>query len=248
MATFGPPLRDSASQYGNIYDNPEQRFGVQNAQAERNNTNQTLTSRPSEDGRRRRPVPQFDTDSAQSNSYIQSKRNQKIANRYYDDTQPVTNSQPRNKQKVKTTLAARTRGVTFATITGSIALTLWPFQFLLGALGAVMFGIANQSQESWLAWAADQTTQFGAWVIGYEYPDFMALAALGFFISVVFGWVSLGGSALLAVLMRLHPLGGNGAALKTGLFILAIVCYMIPLVNIFPWVLFWIWAVAVYPK
>lgn len=253
-------LRDTASDYNDIYNDPNARFGIENARVSRDTRNQTLTSRPSEDGRRGRTAPrryrgpqeqELDDESADTIS----RQNARVAQRYYNEAPPAPEVNPKTivprlfkKHKVRISPLARARGITFATITGSIALALWPIQALIGIFGVIMLGMAGQTETSWAAWIAEKFVNLTGWFFGFAYIDLMPMGVVGILIPFIFGLVSLGGSAFFAVLLRLNPLGGNGAGLKTGAFIFALVCYFIPIVNIFPWILIWIWAVAIYPK
>lgn len=249
-------LRDTASDYNDIYRNPDARFGIENPRVTRGGREQTLTSRPSEDGRRGRTTPRrYRGPQEQGPDEVAdtvSRQNDRVAARYYDSTAvsapQVILPQIFKRSKVRTSALARARGITFATITTSITLTLWPFQALIGIFGVTVLGMAGLVEESWTAWAAKKFVDFTNWVFGFEHVDLMPMAMIGILIPAIFGLISLGGSALFALLLRLHPLGGNGAALKTGTFMLAIVCYFIPVVNIFPWILLWIWSVARHPK
>lgn len=66
------------------------------------------------------------------------------------------------------------------------------------------------------------------------------ILALGFFtLMIVY---------LQYTMAMLRPLSGEASGLKMGMFILAIVGYSIPLLNLFPWVLLWMGAVWKYPR
>ena len=70
------------------------------------------------------------------------------------------------------------------------------------------------------------------------------------FMGVVFatGLISLMAAFLIYTLNFISALSGEHAGLKMGLFLLAIIGYFIPLVNLFPWILLWMIAVWKYPK
>jgi|GEM_PF-1077756 len=46
----------------------------------------------------------------------------------------------------------------------------------------------------------------------------------------------------------LHPLSSKGGGMKTGMFLLALIGYSIPILNLFPWFYFWTLAVRIYPR
>lgn len=53
---------------------------------------------------------------------------------------------------------------------------------------------------------------------------------------------------LIYKLSFLEPLSGNGGGVKKGAFLLALIGYSIPGLNLFPWFIFWTMAVMRYPK
>jgi len=53
---------------------------------------------------------------------------------------------------------------------------------------------------------------------------------------------------LVYKLARLEPIGGKGSGLKHSMLLLAIIGYSIPLLNIIPWVGFWLLAIIKNPK
>ncbi len=69
---------------------------------------------------------------------------------------------------------------------------------------------------------------------------YVLVLALGFFTLMVI--------YLQYTMALLRPLSGEGAGLKMGMFILAIVGYSVPVFNLFPCALPWMWAVWKYPK
>ncbi|MEY3783919.1 MAG: hypothetical protein RLZZ230_241 [Candidatus Parcubacteria bacterium] len=67
-------------------------------------------------------------------------------------------------------------------------------------------------------------------------------------IMFAFGLVTLIGIYLTYKLSNFSPLGGQGSGSKIGAFILALVGYTIPLLNLFPWFYLWTMAVQRHPK
>ena len=84
--------------------------------------------------------------------------------------------------------------------------------------------------------------------------DFEALHPATFFaitymILIAWGIFLLTTIAVFYKISFLNPLfGGRGAGQKTSLFMLALIGYSIPILNIFPWFIFWIIAVWKNPK
>jgi hypothetical protein len=70
------------------------------------------------------------------------------------------------------------------------------------------------------------------------------------FLTIAFtcGFVTLIIASLIYITTNHRPMSGEGSGLKIGLFILAIVGYMVPVLNLFPWHLPWLAAVWKYPK
>lgn len=75
----------------------------------------------------------------------------------------------------------------------------------------------------------------GLFLITYSF-----VLALGFFTLMII--------YLQYTMALLRPLSGEGSGLKMGMFLLAIVGYSLPLLNLFPWTLLWMAAVWKYPR
>ena len=65
---------------------------------------------------------------------------------------------------------------------------------------------------------------------------------------MAFGILMLFTMYFLYTLRGLNPLFGDGGGTKLGMFLLAIIGYSLPVLNIVPWFLFWAWAVWKYPR
>lgn len=74
------------------------------------------------------------------------------------------------------------------------------------------------------------------------------LFIITFVIMFAFGLTTLLGVYLIYKAANLSPLGGEGGGLKIGTFIIALVGYMIPILNLFPWFYIWTMAVQRHPK
>ena len=66
-------------------------------------------------------------------------------------------------------------------------------------------------------------------------------------IVMVIGWGTLFTAAFMYKGTGSNPIFGDGLA-KAGTFLLALICYAIPFVNIFPWFFIWTLTVAKSPK
>lgn len=97
-----------------------------------------------------------------------------------------------------------------------------------------------------LAWVADKIKDFTGWDPGALNPgNFWALTEM-----VMFGY-----TIIIIFLMYiqykvalLNPLSGKGEAGKYGALIFMIFGYLIPILNLFPWFLIWLFAVGRNPK
>ncbi|MES2966897.1 MAG: hypothetical protein V4668_03855 [Patescibacteria group bacterium] len=246
MATFGPKQRDVASEYNEVYENTAARFGVMNAKADRGS--QTLTSRPSEDGRVAKQKVRYRGPAEVIDFNEEKTRREQTVNRRYQEEinylqATAANTNTPTKAKIKISLVDRALGNVFAYICWSISLYISVFQIFFLTLSFMLLGWTSMTETSWLAWAANETAQVGAAMFGWEYTDLMPMAMICGFLGIACGLISLFGFALFAMFLRLHPLNGNGGGLKTGLFILAIVTSIVPLNTAL-----WIWAVKHYPK
>jgi len=249
MATFGPPLRDNASNFNDVYENTSSRFGIQNARSA--GSKNTLTSRPSEGGRVHKQKVRYQGPSEVIDfEQEKTRREQIIADRYYAanqeqiDATANTNASP-TKKKVAVSLVTKNIATAFLIITNSWALVVWSFvQFWAGLISSLFFGLTAAVTYSYIG---DVISSVATW-FGYTEPDLMSLGFWGLVTAAAVGWISLLIAAMHAKLVTLHPLMGRGKGLKTGTFILAVVLYAIPLLNMIPWIMFWAWTVKIYPK
>ena len=249
MTTFGPPLSDIASQNRDFDNDPGLRFGVQNARADRKTRNQTLTSRPSEDGRRKRMAPTYQ--GAYESNENETARNQQVENRYIQDNEALQNQQLQTTStkikapKVVVSLAIKNTAIAWMIITNSWAGTMWIFvQFWAGLISSLFFGLTAAVTYSYFG---DVISTVAMW-FGYTQPNLMSLGFWGLITAAGVGWISLLIAVMHAKFWLLHPLLGRKGALKTGTFLIAVVLYSIPLLNMVPWIFFWSWIVKIYPK
>ncbi len=265
MATFSPPLRDNASQYRDIYNNPEQRFtntsendsAIQNPRLDNGSRPRTLSTRPTEDGRRKRTSQRRYQGRQESTGFVDavSRRDQIIDQRYLTDSrqqnfQPAnTNTAPAQKKKIHTSLVARARGITFGITTMTWLVPIYFFwQLPIAIVGSVMLGLSLQVETSYLLTAVDTAARVVGSLFGYEYVDLTAIGMLAVVSAAGFGVLSACVAGFTALLWGLHPLSGNSAGTKTATFIAGVVGACIPFANMFPWIIFWVLVMMRHPK
>jgi hypothetical protein len=232
MATFRPPLRDSASTYQDVYNNPDERFGIQNARVDRNLREQSLNSRPSEDGRRKRRRSLYPDNFKDTTN----KKSKLIEERYHQENQPGVKRVISNTPiKVAGSVFTRSFGLTFGFFCWSATVFIAPVQAIFLMLGFTMMGIASQTEESWNAWLAEKAAALTGWIVGFEYPDLMSMATGSFLFAGFFGLSFLLLFAFTALILGLQPLNGKGADVKHSTFMLAILLSMVPFGSI-PWI------------
>jgi hypothetical protein len=248
-------LRDTASDYNDIYNNPDARFGVENPRVSRGNQEQSLTSRPSEDGRRGRISPRRYRGPQESDEFVDqvSRREQMIEQRYIADVQQLAepanmNSAPQ-KVKVHTSAFARARGITFGIVTLSWLVPVYFFwQLPISIVGAIMLGLSLQVESDTLLSAIDTAAQTFGSLFGYEYFDLAGAGMLATITVAAFGVVAACVAGFTAILWGLHPLSGNAAGTKKVTFIVGVVGACLPFANMFPWIIFWVLVMMRHPK
>jgi hypothetical protein len=247
-------LRDTASDYNDIYSNPDGRFGIENARVARGDREQSLTSRPSEDGRRGRPVARRYRGPQESTDFVDkaSRREQMVDERYYRDpreeipSEVIAGTAPQ-KTKVRTSLFARGRGITFGFITMSWLLPIYFFwQVPMSIIGAIALGLSFQIESSFLSSVSGLLPSFS--LFGYDFNTLAGLGMLALISSTAIGVLTSCVVAFTAVLAGLHPLSGNEAGSKHNKFLVGVVGGCIPFINLFPWIIFWILSVMRHPK
>lgn len=121
------------------------------------------------------------------------------------------------------------------------------FQIWLGIIAVVAIGIIFAIEYyvgSGVTQAAFDTIMAS---IGVDW-DFYLVALLCYMLVVTVCYVQLFGVAMQAKALGLHPLGGRGAFLKTGTFLLCFILYWVPIINCLPLVNLYIFSIQAYPR
>ncbi len=97
---------------------------------------------------------------------------------------------------------------------------------------------------------ADLLFQMVKWLTGIDLYVFNPanFAMLTYMITWAIGISTLLAIGMIYLFAGFNSLSGRGASLKLGTFLVAFIGYSIPLLNIFPWFIFWTMAVWRYPK
>lgn len=199
------------------------------------NENQTLTSRPSEDGRRRRMRPRYQG-GYENNETDESSQAQRVENRYYQENQfPRQKVFSNTPKKASRSILKSGRATFFGVFSWSASIFIAPTQAIFLVLGFAMMGMASQSEETWTAWLAEKAAQITGWILGFEYPDLMAMAMGSFLFAGFLGLSFLFLFVLTALILGLHPFNGKGADKKHFLFMVAILLSPVPFGSI-PWI------------
>jgi hypothetical protein len=169
-------------------------------------------------------------------------------------------------QKVALETAIRAKATTVSLANLSWSLTLWAtIQLPIAIINAVFLGIMMAVDELKAQVTQNKLGEM-VWNFGEKVVNPIADAAkfvlnvdiealdpaIVFFVTnlVVF----LCGIATLLILGIIYQLAfvntlfGKGSHVKVAAFIAALVGYMLPILNIFPWFLFWVLAIWRYPK
>ena len=141
------------------------------------------------------------------------------------------------------------------------------FSLVCMALQQVLFSMFNaevafraaeptlwQSVRSYVTLGVSKVWSALEWVF-LRFADFFDINAnilgqlfmMSHLIVMVIGWLTLFTAAFIYILSGTKPIFGDGGA-KAGTFLLAMICYAIPLINIFPWFFVWTLSVMKSPK
>ena len=132
-----------------------------------------------------------------------------------------------------------------------------PFAVLCAVILGVMGGISALGKSisesnilfKLIASIADKTLDFLKSLTGVGLTDAIAGLFFIFYIIVfVVGMITLMGAYLQHSTVMNNPLNGEASGLKTGALLLAIIGYSVPLLNMFPWVLVWLFTISKYPR
>lgn len=230
-------IQSSDERYRNQVDtDPQSRF-IQNTIVDRGSRERTPSSRPNEDGGRKRMRPRYQG-MYENVERDESNQAQRVENRYYQE-----NKFSKTPKEVGGTILKSGRAIFFRVFSWSVSIFIAPTQAIFLALGFTMMGMASQSEETWTAWLAAKAAEITGWILGFEYPDLMSMAIGSFLFAGILGLSFLFLFVLTALILGLHPFNGKGADQKHGSFILAILLSPVPFGSIR-----WIQAVWKNPK
>ncbi len=123
----------------------------------------------------------------------------------------------------------------------------------LGAMGGLAALGESVSESNFLfkfvASVISKTTEFLKNAVGFSPTDIIvALFFLFYIVVFTIGIITLLATYLQHTLAMNKPLGGEGGGAKTSALLLAIIGYSVPLLNLFPWVLVWLFTISKYPR
>lgn len=137
--------------------------------------------------------------------------------------------------------------------------TVWlTIQLPFAILGIMGFGMAGMVEGllageggllAWLAGKVVKAIDVIASTLGAGLAD--SAIALFFLSQLVILAVFIFSALALFLqyaLAGIHPLSGNGAGVKMGMFLLCLVGYSIPILNIFPFIILWMITVWLFPR
>jgi len=148
-------------------------------------------------------------------------------------------------------------------VTASIiawGMTLWSIQVVFALVSTIFLGLLGASSAvvnsniitRGLGWVAERATEAATWVISgtaISISDmtagmFMAMYVITFAI----GMITLMAASIQYMMSLIHPLSGEQMGMKYGAFLIAILGYATPLLNLFPWFLVFAVVVWKYPR
>ncbi len=158
-----------------------------------------------------------------------------------------------------TNLPLRARATSVSLSVMSWQIPLWLFvQLPFAILGVIAFGTTYaidqmaSSNGGILGFLANKTLEAFNAITSLIGIDFSSIAAdmmmLMLVIVLAIGMMSLLVMTLIYLMWGLKPLSGEGAGLKQGMFLLAIIGYSMPLLNMIPFVFLYMLAVWRYPR
>ncbi len=250
MANPAPKIGTISDQYNTIYDDTALRYGIQNPQVTRRES-QSPTSRPSEDSAQAKPKIRYQGPSEVINfAEGKTKREQILAARYYADNDnqanPVTStSKTTPAGKVVVSLADKNTATAWMIITNSWSLTFWSIiQFWAGLISSLFFGLTAAVTYSYIG---DAISTIATW-FGYTQPNLISLGFWGLITAGAIGLLSLLAAYFHAKQWGIESVFGQGSIYKITALLIAITGYCLPLLNMIPWICLWTLTVRIYPK
>ena len=149
------------------------------------------------------------------------------------------------------------------TVSGSIVawgMTLWTIQVMFALMSIVFLGVLGIGDaavsSSWITsamgWAVERAVEGGTWLISGTAISVSDIGAgafiLCYMIAFAIGFVTLCAASIQYMMSLIQPLSGENSGTKYVTFLLALIGYATPLLNLFPWFLVFVAVVWKYPK
>lgn len=233
----------------------KQRYGGSLYQEENNNpepvqpTNVQVQKRENVSRKKRKRIGFFQEGTGtttQTNNTILLRGNRN--NHQGKSSAPKDDDEPKGLAEKSLDLYGKTAGRVLITTAHAWTLFIYlTFQIWLGIIAAVSFGLVFAIE--YYVGSGVTKTAFDAMMasIGVDW-DFYLVALLFYMVVVAICYIQLFGVAMQAKTLGLHPLGGSGAFLKTGTFLLCLVLYWVPIINCLPLVNLYILSIQTYPR
>jgi len=156
--------------------------------------------------------------------------------------------------------AAHTKGIAMGLWSSAWAFNTWLFvQLPLAVISAIGLGIwyyldylrFGNDQAWWEAILGAIANTFGEAifiVFGWDLESLTAIFFLAYIALIFFALLTIFITIIGFAATFCRPLSGKMSSLKWATLLLCIVGYMTPGLNLFPWILLYIWVVALYPR
>jgi hypothetical protein len=156
-------------------------------------------------------------------------------------------------------LLLKARASTVNTSALSWQVPLWLFlQLPFAIMSVIAMGVVaavdniTSGEGGILSWIASKALKAADTIAKTFGIDFSHIALDLWLMTMVFvlavGLLSMLFMCLFYLMSGMRPLSGEGAGLKIGMFLLAIIGYSTPLLNMFPFIILWMVAVWWYPR
>lgn len=98
-----------------------------------------------------------------------------------------------------------------------------------------------------VSFLVNMVTTVASFLFGIDFEPYVFFM-IGYSAVIFFGLLQLGTVWFMYWVNRIHSLSGDGVGAKSGTFLLALIGFCVPVLNIFPLIIFWTVAVWKYPK
>jgi hypothetical protein len=129
-----------------------------------------------------------------------------------------------------------------------IALVFIGVAYMVGYFQSTIKGVVGETIYAWGEYLLGGVVSAVGQALGFDLLSVIHPGTLAHFVAVFVGLATLIGAAVVYQVSFINCLSGEAATKKIVAFVAALALYLLPLANLFPWALIWMYVVWKHPE